>query len=82
MCTISARDFRQNMKALLDRASSGEEVVINRGNEYFLVSKVKVAPVITPELTAKIGKARQEHREGKALRFENAVAAQKWMDEL
>jgi hypothetical protein len=33
-------------------------------------------------LAAKIEKARKEFREGKTLHFENAAAAQKWMDEL
>ena len=37
---------------------------------------------ISPALAAKIEKARKEHKEGKTLRFENATAAQKWMDEL
>ena len=31
---------------------------------------------ITPALAGKIEKARQEHREGKTLRFESAAAAQ------
>lgn len=33
-------------------------------------------------MAAKIEKARQEYREGKTLHFENADAAQKWMDEI
>lgn len=33
-------------------------------------------------LEAKIENARQEYREGRTLHFENAAAAQKWMDEL
>ncbi len=82
MNTISARDFRQNMKSVLDRACNGEDIVIARGNDYFLVSKVEMKPVISPELAAKIDKARQECLDGEALCFENAAAAQKWMDEL
>ncbi len=82
MSTISARDFRQNMKSVLDRACNGENIVIARGNDYFLVSKVEMKPVISPELAAKIEKAREEHHNGKSLRFENAAAGQKWLDEL
>ena len=82
MCTISARDFRQNMKALLDRASSGEEVVINRGNEYFLVSKVKVAPVITPELANRLQTARELVAQGEYTELHSHEDIDNWLREL
>ena len=82
MCTISARDFRQNMKALLDRASSGEEVVINRGNEYFLVSKVKVAPVITPELANRLQAARELVAQGEYTELNSHEDIDNWLREL
>lgn len=40
MEAISVRDFRQNMKAVLDTASRGEDVILSRGDEYFMVVKV------------------------------------------
>lgn len=61
---VTARDFRQNIKAMLDKVSSGEEVVINRNNEYFLVVQVNMKPDITPELEAKLEAARESYRRG------------------
>ena len=55
---------------------------------WHLTLKYAIIPVedgdltITPAMAAKIEKARQEYREGKTLHFENADAAQKWMDEI
>ncbi|MBQ0047829.1 MAG: type II toxin-antitoxin system Phd/YefM family antitoxin [Prevotellaceae bacterium] len=61
---VTARDFRQNIKTMLDKVSSGEEVVINRNNEYFLVVQVNMKPDITPELEAKLQVARDAYNRG------------------
>ena len=77
------RDFRSNLATSFDRVDGGESVYIRRNSKlYTLVSVEDDDLEITPALAEKTEKARQEHREGKTLRFENAVAAQKWMDEL
>lgn len=60
MCTITARDFRQNMKTMLDRASAGEDVVVSRGDEYFMVVKVNMVPEVTPELETRLAQAREQ----------------------
>lgn len=64
MCTISARDFRQNMKTMLDRASAGEDVVVSRGDEYFMVIKVNMMPEVTPDLEARLAQAREQLARG------------------
>lgn len=45
-------------------------------------AKAKDESVITPELKAKIDKARDEHERGETLRFETAQDAINWMEAL
>ena len=83
MAALTMRDFRSNLATSFDRVDSGERVYIRRNSKlYTLVSVEDDDLTITPALAAKIEQARQEHREGKTLKFESAAAAQKWMDEL
>lgn len=84
MTTLSMRDFRSQMAGSFDKVDAGEFVFVNRGNKktYAIIAVDNDDLTITPELAAKIEKARQEYREGKTLRFESAADAQKWMDEL
>lgn len=67
-----------------DRVDAGEHVFINRGSKkmYAIIAVSDDDLAITPALAAKMEQARREYREGKALKFESASAAQKWMDEL
>ena len=83
MTTLTIRNFRNSMAASLDKVDAGERIVVRRRNRsYAIVQADEEVPVITPQLMKKIETARQEHREGKTLRFNNAAEAQKWMDEL
>lgn len=52
------------MKSILDRASTGEEVIVTRGEEYFMVVKVNVKPDITPDLKERLEAARAKYRAG------------------
>ena len=71
------------MATSFDRVDGGERVYIRRNRRLYTLVPVEDDDLtITPALAAKIEQARQEHREGKTLRFESAAAAQKWMDEL
>jgi len=71
------------MASSFDRVDAGEQVFIRRKNHLYTIVPVQQDELtITPELAAKIEKARKEFREGKTLHFENATAAQRWMDEL
>lgn len=82
MCTISARDFRQNMSKSLDMVSRGEELIITRGNDYFMVSKVQMAPVITPELQAELDAARQRIAEGDCVVMKSQEDIDNWLNNL
>lgn len=68
MSTISVRDFRSNMAASFDKSDAGEQVLVRRGKRiYAIVPLLDNDLVITPELQAKIDKARKEYKEGKAI---------------
>ena len=83
MNTMTVRDFRTNLSANFDRVDAGERILVRRRNRVYTIVAVEEDDLtITPELQAKIDKARQEYKEGKTLRFESAEAMQKWMDEL
>lgn len=69
MCTVTARDFRQNMKSLLDRVDIGEDVIISRGDCHYMVVPVRMKPDLTPELMARIEEARQEFQRGEYTRM-------------
>ena len=83
MNTITVRDFRTNLSANFDRVDAGERVLVRRRNRVYTIIPVDDDDMsITPELQAKIDKARKEYQEGKTLHFESAADALKWMDEL
>ena len=56
------------MASSLDRVDAGENVFIRRKNQLYAIVPVDDDDLtVTPELAAKIEKARQEYREGKAI---------------
>lgn len=81
---ITTRDFRQNMKQYLDSASRGEDIIISRGDEHYMIVKVNVnvVPEITPELRARIDAAHAEYERGEYTRFNTHEEAQAWLDSL
>ena len=83
MTALSVRDFRSQMAHSFNRVDAGEKVFIRRKNQLYTIVPIEDADrSTTVHLAAKIEKARKEYREGNTLKFENAAAAQKWMDEL
>lgn len=83
MTALTIRDFRNQMASSLDRVDAGEQVFIRRNRQLYTIVPVSDGGlVITPELQVKIDNARKEYQAGNTLHFENAAAAQKWMDEL
>ena len=83
MTTLTIRDFRSNLAASLDLVDKGESVLVRRrGKVYTIVAVEDNELEITSQLAEKIEKAREEFRLGQTLEFENAVAAQQWMNEL
>ena len=68
MTQLTVRDFRSQMASSFDRVDTGEHVFIRRKNRLYAIVPVDDDDLtITPELAAKIEKARQEFREGKTV---------------
>lgn len=66
MNTMTVRDFRANLSANFDRVDAGERILVRRKNRVYTIVPVEDDDLtITPELQAKIDKARQEYREVK-----------------
>ncbi len=83
MTTLSIRDFRSNLASSLDRVDNGEQVLVRRGNKIYTIIAVGDSELeFSPQLAERIAQARAEYRKGESLAFENAAAAQQWMDEL
>jgi len=71
------------MASSFDMVDSGERIYIRRRNKTYVVLSVEDdEAAIDSVMQAKIDKARQKYKENKTMRFESAVAAQTWMDEL
>ena len=83
MTTLTIRDFRSNLAASFDLVDKGESVLVRRrGKVYTIVAVEDNELEITPQLAEKIEKAREEYCAGSTMKFENAAAAQQWMNEL
>lgn len=66
MNTMTVRDFRTNLSANFDRVDAGERILVRRRNRVYTIVPVEDDDLtITPELQAKIDKARKEYKEGK-----------------
>ena len=71
------------MAAIFDKTDAGEKVFIRRHNRLYTIVPVEDSDLtISPELAAKIEKARKEYTSGESLSFSTAAEAQQWMDEL
>ena len=64
---ISARQFRDRQKSIFEIADTGKQIVIKRGRKqsYILTPIDEDDFATTPELLAKVERARQQMREGK-----------------
>ena len=82
MCTLTVRDFRQNLSRSLDRVDNGEDVIITRGNKYYIISEVTLAPVVTPELQARLDAARQEISRGECTVLNTPQDIDRYFDSL
>lgn len=72
MNTMTVRDFRTNLSANFDRVDAGERILVRRRNKVYTIVPVEDDDLtITPELQAKIDKARQACKEGKTTTVRN-----------
>lgn len=68
MNTMTVSGFRKNMAAAFNKAAEGEDVMVRRGTQIFAIVPVKEKELtITPELKAKIDKAREEYKRGETI---------------
>ena len=83
MNTMTVSGFRRNMAAAFNKAAEGENVMVRRGTQVFAIVPVSDDELtITPELQAKIDKARAEIKSGKCVTLKSHEDIDKYFDSL
>ncbi|WP_368333595.1 hypothetical protein [Phocaeicola vulgatus] len=83
MEALSVREYRNNLAASFTKADNGEQVLIRRKNEIYALVKVgREDLMITPELQARIDKAREEIKSGKCVTLKNSEDIDAYFDSL
>jgi antitoxin (DNA-binding transcriptional repressor) of toxin-antitoxin stability system len=83
MNTMTVSGFRRNMAAAFNKAAEGENVMVRRGTQVFAIVPVSDDELtITPELQAKIDKARAEIKAGKCVTLKSHEDIDKYFDSL
>lgn len=80
---MTVSGFRRNMAAAFNKAAEGENVMVRRGTQVFAIVPVSDDELtITPELQAKIDKARAEIKAGKCVTLKSHEDIDKYFDSL
>lgn len=83
MEALSVREYRNNLAASFTKADNGEQVLIRRKNEIYALVKVgREDLMITPELQARIDKARGEIKSGKCVTLKSSEDIDAYFDSL
>jgi antitoxin (DNA-binding transcriptional repressor) of toxin-antitoxin stability system len=83
MEALSVREYRNNLAASFTKADNGEQVLIRRKNEIYALVKVgREDLMITPELQARIDKAREEIKSGKCVALKSSEDIDAYFDSL
>ena len=83
MEALSVREYRNNLAASFTKADNGEQVLIRRKNEIYALVKVgREDLMITPELQARIDKAREEIKSGKCVTLTSSEDIDAYFDSL
>lgn len=81
MEALSVREYRNNLAASFTKADNGEQVLIRRKNEIYALVKVgREDLMITPELQARIDKAREEIKSGKCVTLKSSEDIDAYFD--
>lgn len=83
MEALSVREYRNNLAASFTKADNGEQVLIRRKNEIYALVKVgREDLMITPELQARIDKAREEIKSGNCVTLKSSEDIDAYFDSL
>lgn len=81
---FTSREFRSQQAHVFELADQGQKVIIRRNKKqaYMLVPVGDEDLTITPELQAKIDKAREEYHQHETLGFDTPEALNSWLESL
>ena len=81
---LTTQEFTSRLDQAFDLADKGDKVIIRRGRRraYRLLPFTEEPSEITPELQAKIDRAREEQRAGKCIRLTTHEEIDRYFDSL
>lgn len=79
---LTTTEFRQNQKHFLDLAAQGVSILICRGKELFMLSRVPVEHRLDKETQQRIAQAREEFKSGETTTVNNAQELKDFLDSL
>ena len=84
MLQVTSREFREKQASWFDIADQGEQVIIRRrGKRSYMLTPICDSDItITPELQAKIDKAREAHQSGECITCNTHEEIDKYLDNL
>ena len=75
--------FRSHLPTIMDKVADGERVLVRRHNNLYAIILVEDEGLtITPDLQARIDKARQEYKEGKTTSIRTHEGLDAFIDSL
>lgn len=79
---LTTTEFRQNQKKFLDLAAQGVSILICRGKELFMLSRVPVESRLDDETQRKIAQAREEFNSGDTTTIRNPQELESFLESL
>ena len=79
---LTTTEFRQNQKKFLDLASQGVSILICRGKELFMLSRVPVETRLDEDSMQRIEQARQEFKNGETISLNSSQDLDQFLNSL
>ena len=79
---LTTTEFRQNQKKFLDLAAQGVSILICRGKELFMLSRVPVESRLDDDTLTRIERAREEFQAGETTTINDPAELQAFLESL
>jgi len=79
---LTTTEFRQNQKKFLDLAAQGVSILICRGKELFMLSRVPVESRLDDDTLQRIEQAREEFKSGETTTINDPAELKQFLESL
>ena len=79
---LTTTEFRQNQNKFLDLASQGVSILICRGKELFMLSRVPVETRLDDDTMKRIEQAREEFKNGETISLNSSQDLNQFLNSL